>query len=227
LITALWWQESSQLHALSTEVARLKQDMDARLDASLGTPAATPSAGATNEVGDLKPVRNVPTNALGGGGVQTPKALPTEAKPMVVPVPYGADSLGGSRFELIRQLLDRLVKENHRGVVDIKSFTGRFCLVGNSTDGYSLAPDETPYTKCDVVGNPSDEALSPAQRTPLPFANLVGAVRNSSHGSIEVQSSVGDSSSIVTPYPQVSADLTAGEWNRAGGANNRLEIRIR
>ena len=98
---------------------------------------------------------------------------------------------------------------------------GRFCLVGNVNDGYSLAPDETPFSKCDVVGNPADDALSAAQRTPLPFANLVGAVRNSSHGTLDVQSSMGDSAVTVAPYPPITPELTAGEWNRAASANNR------
>jgi hypothetical protein len=146
---------------------------------------------------------------------------------LVISVPYGADALGGSRLELIRQLLDRLVKESHGGVVDIKSFPGRFCLVGNANDGFSLAPDETPFSRCDAVGNPSDDALSPAQRTPLPFANLVGGVRNTSHGALDVQASMGDATATIAQYPAVSPELTAGEWNRAGGANNRVEIRVR
>jgi hypothetical protein len=164
------------------------------------------------------------TNVSGG---PPPRALPTYAKPLVISVPYGADALGGSRLDLIRQLLDRLVKENHGGVVDIKSFPGRFCLMGNVNDGFSLAPDETPFSKCDAVGNPSDDALSPAQRTPLPFVNLAGAVRNTSHGALNVQASTGDATTTIAPYPQVSPELTAGEWNRAGGANNRVEIRVR
>ena len=144
----------------------------------------------------------------------------------MVQVPYGADALGGPRLDLMRQLFDRLVKENHSGVVDIKSFAGRFCLMGNVNDGYSLAPDETPVSKCDVVGNPSDEALSAAQRIPLQFANLVGGVRNASHGTVDVQPSTGDPSSVITPYPAISPGLTAGEWNRAASTNNRVEIRI-
>jgi hypothetical protein len=128
---------------------------------------------------------------------------------------------------LIRQLFDRLVKESHSGVVDIKSFAGRFCLMGNVNDGYSLAPDETPFSKCDVVGNPSDEALSAAQRIPLQFANIAGGVRNASHGAVQVQPSTGEPTNVIAPYPAVSAGLTAGEWNRAGSANNRVEIRVR
>jgi CheY-like chemotaxis protein len=243
--TALWWQQVNQLRALSRDVAQLHRDLVAGPDEAGPRPGAGPAAlglGAAGKGGTadrvsaakrasaldgegLKTADSGPTNGNGGG--PPPRALPTDAKPLVISVPYGADALGGSRLELIRQLLDRLVKENHGGVVDIKSFPGRFCLMGNANDGYSLAPDETLYSKCDAVGNPSDDALSPAQRTPLPFANLVGAVRNTSHGALNVQASVGDANSTIAQYPPVSPYLTAGEWNRAGGANNRVEIRVR
>jgi CheY-like chemotaxis protein len=242
--TALWWQQVNQLRALRGEVAQLRQDIMGGPDetglvgaAALGVNRSPTGKGTTADRlnaakrasaldGEgLKGAEGEPTNANGGG--PPPRALPTDAKPLVISVPYGADALGGSRLELIRQLLDRLVKENHGGVVDIKSFPGRFCLVGNANDGFSLATDETPFSKCDAVGNPSDEALSPAQRTPLPFANLVGAVRHTSHKTLDVQTSVGDPTATIAQYPPVSPELTAGEWNRAGGANNRVEIRVR
>jgi CheY-like chemotaxis protein len=230
--TALWWQQSFQLRTLSGEIDGLRRQIAAGAD--LAGAAALPSvadATPSNKMGTaddaveaLKP--GTAATTLVGGGQLPPKVLPTEARPLVVQVPYGADSLGGPRLDLMRQLFDRLVKENHSGVVDIKSFAGRFCLMGNVNDGYSLAPDETPVSKCDVVGNPSDEALSAAQRIPLQFANLVGGIRNSSHGAVDVQPSTGDPTSVITPYPAISTGLTAGEWNRAASANNRVEIRI-
>jgi CheY-like chemotaxis protein len=242
--TALWWQQVNQLRALRGEVAQLRRDItgstdetDAVAGAALGTSSSAAGKGSTADKVNaakrasaldgegLKGADGGPSNGSGGG--PPPRALPTEAKPLVISVPYGADALGGSRLELVRQLLDRLVKESHGGVVDIRAFPGRFCLVGNANDGFSLAPDETPFSKCDAVGNPSDDALSPAQRTPLPFANLVGAVRNTSHGALNVQASMGDAAATIAQYPAVSPELTAGEWNRAGGANNRVEIRVR
>jgi len=232
--TALWWQQSNQLHALDLAVAQLRHDLIPPPEplasetlpgaASVQQSDTASSAAASGE----KPTMAEKLEAEGGGGgTSTAKGLPTEAKPLVVTVPYGAEALGGARLELVRQLLDRLVSEKHAGVMDIRSFAGRFCLMGNATDGFSLAPDETAYSKCDIVGNPSDDALSPPQRTPLPFANLVGGVRNSSHGALDVQSAQGDPTTLVTPYPPVSPELTAGEWNRAGSANNRIEIRVR
>lgn len=233
--TALWWQQSNQLHNLTGQIAGLRDQIAVQSESQGPAVVSSPTMADTMLAkkasaldGDssgnegLKPGTGGPNN----GSQPPPRALPTEAKPLVISVPYGADALGGPRLDLIRQLLDRLVKENHRGLVDIKSFPGRFCLMGNANDGYSLAPDETAFSKCDVVGNPSDEALSAAQRTPLQFANLVGGVRNASHGNIDVQSSIGDATTTIAPYPPASPGLTAGEWNRAGSANNRVEIRL-
>jgi CheY-like chemotaxis protein len=233
--TALWWQQSSQLRTLGGEIDGLRRQIAAQADTASSAPDASMADdrlherrgafGSQSSSGEgLKPAAAAPTN--GNGGQSPLRALPTEAKPLVISVPYGADALGGPRLDLIRQLFDRLVKESHSGVVDIKSFAGRFCLLGNVNDGYSLAPDETPFSKCDVVGNPPDEALSAAQRIPLQFANIAGGVRNASHGAVEVQPSTGDPSNVIIPYPAISPGLTAGEWNRAGSANNRVEIRI-
>jgi hypothetical protein len=44
---------------------------------------------------------------------------------------------------------------------------------------------------------------------------------------MQIQVVQGEPTATLVPYPQVSAALTAGEWNRAAGANNRIEIRLR
>jgi CheY-like chemotaxis protein len=201
LSTALWWRSVRLLENLSAEVAQLR------------TPRATGFLSAV--------VPATPAAAAPGA------AAPAEAKPIVVLVPYGAESLGGARLEVIRKLLYRLAAQKSGAAVDIRTYPGRFCLMGNATDGYSQAPEELPFARCDVVGNPSEEALSLAQRTPLAFANLVGDVRSSSHGAITVTVAAGDPVNLAQLYPPVTPDLTAGEWNRAAIANSRIEIRVR
>ena len=236
--TLLWWQQSNQLRALSAEVAQLRHDLGPA-PAAGSSAAVAPETGSRNSpagqpvaVQASGPAGAIPVGKAGGtvaaiaAAPRQPRTLPSDSKPLVLQVPYGADALAGSRLEAVRQLLDRLAKEEHSGVVEIKAFPGRFCLTGNANDGYSLAPDETSFAKCDLVGNPPDEALSPAQRTPLPFVNLVGAVRNSSRGALNVQASTGDANTTIAQYPAISPGLTAGEWNRVGGANNRVEIRV-
>jgi CheY-like chemotaxis protein len=153
-------------------------------------------------------------------------AAPVAAPPIIESIPYGEDPLGGVRLERVSQLLHRLAAEKYSGVVDIKSFAGRFCLVGNATDGYSLAPDELPFAKCDAVTSAREAAQQGAQRVSLPFANLLGEIRHTTHGTLDAQLAPGDAAATLLPYPPVSPDLTAGQWNRAGSANNRIEIRL-
>ena len=151
----------------------------------------------------------------------------TDSKPLIVPVPYGGEPLGGARLEAIRQQLYRLARQKVTGVAEIKTFAGRFCLVGNGVEGYSPAPDELLVSRCDLVGNPSDDALTASQRTPLALANLIGEIRSTTHGALEVQVSAGDPANVLVPYPAATSYVNAGEWNRAAGANNRTEIRVR
>ena len=245
--TGLWWRDLSMLRAMAKDVEQLRGEVAQRASAPVSPrlAEAAPTRASppvdTARPGDSAGVADsaAPADAAGPGpgavttasatlpaGPARVAALQPDGKPLVLTVPYGADALGGSRLEVVRQLLERLTRQGTGGVVDIKTYPGRFCLMGNATDGYSVAPEETAASKCDLVGNPSDDALSPAQRTPLAFANLVGSVRNATHGNIDVQVANGDAAATAMPYPQASAELTAGEWNRAAAANNRIEIRL-
>ena len=209
LSSALWWRSEKLLESIQVQLAQLRAQRLAPF-AAAAPPAEAASAAAA-----------VPQSSAPGA------ALPTDSKPLILPVPYGAEALGGARLDAIGKLLSRLVRQKVAGVADVRTFAGRFCLVGNGIDGYSPAPDETLFSKCDLVGNPSEEAQSPAQRTPLPFVNLVGYVRASTGGALSVQVSSGDPASVLVPYPPPGAELSAGEWNRAASANNRVEIRVR
>ena len=221
LSTTLWWRSVNELRGMTTELEQLRTALTNQQGAPPAfapPPGARPGAQAGAPGTPSGPATGAPGADSGSG---------TQAKPTIMAVPYGSEALNGSRLETVRQLVYRLARDNASGVVDIKTFAGRFCLVGNSVDGFSLAPDETLFAKCDLVGNPLDDALSPAQHTPLALANLAGDVRHSTRGALQVQSSVGDPAVVATAYPPLSSDLTAGEWNRAASTNNRVEIRVR
>jgi hypothetical protein len=79
-------------------------------------------------------------------------------------------------------------------------------------------------SKCDVIGNPFEESLTGQQRQSLAFANLVAGVRQRSAGTISVVLETAGSSRLAAAYPARSDSLTAGEWNRAAAANNRVEL---
>jgi CheY-like chemotaxis protein len=200
--SALWWRSVRLLERLEAQVTQL--------NALSSTAGAAPAASA----------------AAPGNSPAAAPPVADDSKPAVIPVPYGAEPLAGTRLDLIRQQLYRLVRQKVTGVADIKTFAGRFCLIGSAAEGYSPAPDETVFSRCDLVGNPSEEALTVGQRTPLALANLIGEIRSATHGALDVQVSAGDAANVLVPYPPATTELAAGEWNRAAVANNRVEIRL-
>jgi CheY-like chemotaxis protein len=204
VMALLYWQQDSRWSQLQEQLAQLK----AAGVAAAPRPDAGPAPDAASAAADAAPAQRV------------------SVKPIIQTVPYGVEPFSGSRLDTLRQLFDRLTAQGFQGNVDIRTFSGRFCLVGNATDGYSLAPDDLPYAKCDMVTGAHDDPAASGVRIPIVMADLMGALRASSHDQIHVQVASGDAGNI-SAYPAVSDTLSAGEWNRAAGANNRIEIRVR
>jgi CheY-like chemotaxis protein len=140
------------------------------------------------------------------------------------PVPYGEIPFDRGRLEVLRELLAKLEAQGFHGVVKITSLSGLFCLSGNSSDGFTPAGASVLASKCDMVGNPFEESLSGQQRQSLAFANLIAGVRQRTAGAITVAMENGGSARPSMPYPARNESLTAGEWNRAATANNRVEF---
>jgi Response regulator containing CheY-like receiver domain and AraC-type DNA-binding domain len=138
-------------------------------------------------------------------------------------VAYGEVPLSGTRLERLRALITDLRAQEFKGKIRVVSYSGEFCLSGNGFEGYSLAAAELPYKQCDVVGNPFDESMSPAQRQSVAFANLLSSLR-SAGGSLTVEVQHAGRQAAV-PYPDPNQEgLTAGEWNKIAALNNRVEF---
>jgi CheY-like chemotaxis protein len=140
------------------------------------------------------------------------------------PVPYGEIPFDRGRLEVLRELLAKLQAQGFHGVVKITSLSGLFCLSGSTTDGFTPAGANVLASKCDLVGNPFEESLSGQQRQSLAFANLIAGVRQRTAGAITVAIENAGSARPNMPYPAHVESLTAGEWNRAAAANNRVEF---
>lgn len=247
----LWWREASLRQQLISELTELNRlaatSAPAATAASMHLqtdPQLSPGVGATasetalSQSGVAQP-GELATPAVQFGGDPNVRAAgsqarlsafsasPPDSEPTLIPVPYGEDALSGPRLEMLRQLFSQLAASNYDGIVEVRTYPGRYCLVGNATEGFSVAPDELPFARCNAVGNPYWESLLPAQRESLGFANLVGEFRSLTRGALDIQHTIGDAASVAVSYPLVSGDLTAGEWNRAAAANNRIEVRVR
>jgi CheY-like chemotaxis protein len=150
------------------------------------------------------------------------QAVATTIRPE--PVPYGEVPLAGTRLERLRELIADLKADGFTGKINVNSYTGEFCLIGNGFEGYSLASDELPFKRCDVVGNPYDEHMTAAQRESVAFANMLSSLRGESSDFISVEvHHLGRKPAIAYPNPNQDK-LTAGEWNKAAIANNRVEF---
>jgi CheY-like chemotaxis protein len=141
-------------------------------------------------------------------------------------VPYGEVPFDHSRLEVLRELLTKLEAQGFHGVVKITSLAGLFCLSGNGTDGYAPAAATLLASRCDMIGNPLDEALSGQPRQSLTFANLIAGVRQRTAGAITVALESAGTTRASAPYPTRADTLTAGEWNRAAAANNRVDFSV-
>jgi len=141
------------------------------------------------------------------------------------PVPYGEAPLSGARLERLRDMIGQLKAGGFRGTLKVATFVGEFCLVGNGIEGYSMAADDLPASRCDLRGNPFDDGLSAAQRQSLPFANLVASLRQDRSQALRVEVEH-EGRKPTVPYPRGDqlAKMTAGDWNKIAAQNNRVEF---
>jgi CheY-like chemotaxis protein len=152
-------------------------------------------------------------------------ARPIEANVESEPVPYGEAPLSGARLERLRDMIGQLKAGGFHGTLKVATFVGEFCLVGNGIEGYSMAADDLPASRCDLRGNPFDDGLSAAQRQSLPFANLVASLRQDKSEQLRVEvEHEGRKPAIPYPRGDQLAKMTAGDWNKIAAQNNRVEF---
>jgi hypothetical protein len=199
--------ETAALTSANAELQRARTDLSATVKDLTAALSASSAAGAG-----------------GGAAGMAAAAAASPTAPRIEPVPYGEIPFDRGRLDVLRDLLAKLQAQGFRGVVKITSLSGLYCLIGNATDGFVPAAPTSLASKCDVVGNPFEESLSGQQRQSLAFANLIAGVRQRTAGTITVAIENAGSTRPSVPYPARTESLTAGEWNRAAAANNRVEF---
>jgi CheY-like chemotaxis protein len=162
-------------------------------------------------------------NAAAGPNAPTPFGATPSAPPRIETVPYGEIPFDRTRLDVLRDMLGKLETQGFHGVLRVTNMAGLFCLTANGSEGYVPAMPTIPVSKCDVIGNPFEESLNGQQRQSLAFANLIAGARQRTAGAISVVVETAGSSKLAAAYPPRSDGLTAGEWNRAASANNRVE----
>lgn len=174
----------------------------------------------------LSAVGGEPPTQAADTGVVAPAAIPAV---LVAPVPFGETPLGGARIEEMRNFVQAIAQQDLKGAVEVRRHAGRYCLTGNAADGYSLAVADVPYVNCDLVADADDPVLGAASPESMEFATALAQLRRQYAKSIRVDVTVGADTELARSYPEIGGNPprvpTAGQWNSAAEANNRVELR--
>lgn len=200
-LAVLWTQEVQDARALGAQLASSQAQL------------ATMSA-------QLKTLQSQNAALTATASEQT--APLAETGSMTLGVPFGEPPLALVRVARIQSILERLQAQGFHGIVQIRSFPGRFCLA--SADGAALAPAESSYAQCAAFASPLASAAAGERESPG-FAGMLAAAKQRAGSALNVQLSDGSAEETVGDYPIVTSALTAGEWNRVAAANNRVEVR--
>jgi hypothetical protein len=201
----LYWQSIGTTATLASSLAETKAQLASAEAAALA--AAAP-------VGDGD-----------GSDAGTVGSSPPSGPLAVEYVPYGETPLAEARLDRLRGLAATLEAQGFRGSIVVESYVGDFCLTGGAGEGFAVADAALPSQDCDLVGNPFEDAISPAQRQSVDFANFAATLRQRTGGAIVVDAvSAGRRSPVE--YPEQREGSTAGEWNAVAAQNNRVEFRL-
>jgi hypothetical protein len=211
----LYWQSEQAQAGLARELA------DAKAQAATATATATAEATARAAITPLPAGGPAGLDSLGA-----PRPGPPGGGPVAVEyVPYGEAPLANARLERLRALAATLEEQQFRGRIVVESFIGDFCLSGNAADGFTVADTTLPTQKCDLVGNPYEDALSPAQRQSVAFANFALLLAQRTAGALTVETVTAGRRNPVE-YPEQREGSAAGEWNAVAAQNNRVEFHV-
>jgi len=189
----------------------------ARLDLAASRVAAAPAALPASVA---EPAAAAP--AVAAPVASAPPARASTLPGPRLPVPYGETPLAPARMTALANWLADLERRGFAGVARVSISAGEFCLTGNPAEGYAPAPGELPANRCDVVGNPADDAQRVTGKDSPPLASLTDAVRDRSHGAIEVRL-VYATRAGTAGYPP-AADASAAQWNAVAQTRNFVQF---
>jgi len=205
----LYWQSQQAQAGLARELSNAKAQAAAAEATARAALTPLPAGGPPG------------LNSLGA-----PRSGPPGGGPIAVEyVPYGEAPLASARLERLRMVAATLEEQQFRGRIVVESFVGDFCLSGNATEGFTVAETGLPTQRCDLVGNPYEDALSPAQRQSVAFANFAATLSQRTAGAITVETVTAGRRNPIQ-YPEQREGSTAGEWNAVAAQNNRVEFHV-
>ena len=135
-------------------------------------------------------------------------------------------ALNDQRATVLLDLAENLQAIGFNGIVEYNVHVGEFCMTISEQGTLMLAEPDLPVTACAQVGWEDQEALVLAERQTLAFANAVAEVNGRGLTNLQVEIIPRGQRLPAVPYPAITPDIPAGEWNKRAAANHLVEIRL-
>jgi CheY-like chemotaxis protein len=129
------------------------------------------------------------------------------------------------RLDKLTGLLDRLRPLGFRGTVRLLAHVGDFCMRRARDQSWEMAPDDLQVSRCDRAGMMPEEARAESARQSVAFANYLARL-GVAGGPIRVEIEALGNAEPLFPYPVVTDNLSAGEWNRVARQNQRVDVEL-
>ena len=142
------------------------------------------------------------------------------------PADVGEVAFSDRRLATVYELVSRLQALGFRGVVQLHSHLGEFCLTGDEVDGYRVAAADMPVRDCTFYGHPQHQLPSIGARQSIAFANFLSTSPMVNDRDISIEIVNHGYSEPRVEYPSRESDVTTAEWNRVAAANNRVEVKL-
>jgi hypothetical protein len=139
---------------------------------------------------------------------------------------FHEEPFGDRRLAVIYELISRLQALGFKGVVQLHSHLGEYCLVGNEAEGYTLAAPDQPVRECTLFGHPQQQLPSLGEQQSISFANFLATSPLVNGSGIRIEIISHQFSDAKLDYPSRDSDVTAAVWNRIAALNNRVEVTL-
>lgn len=139
---------------------------------------------------------------------------------------YAELPLGDQRLAIIEKMAGHLAAVDFRGVVQIETHVGEFCLSASGPEGFVLAFPDLPVAQCDRLHIDPVEAYELGLRQSVAFANFLRVAETQPDNGIRYEIVSYGNSAPILEYPTELLGTPASLWNDIASSNNRVEISV-
>lgn len=142
---------------------------------------------------------------------------------------FGEQPFAGERLQLLQQLLRRLDQAGFRGTVRMEGHVGEFCLIEaemfDQSSTWLLPPADASLAQCAAIGYTPLQAMQLSSAQSPAFSAFLQSFTRSSPVRIDLVGMGAQQPAV--DYPLALEGITAGDWNAAALANNRVRFELR